>query len=178
MWIDFRRVTPQHEVYLESVGRALAVSQHLESTSRYVLIVVEMGRAASGGDADLDALRAISERLRNKLLGHVVDHLGQLGEITYDELEVLDQGREARNYIAHEAASAVSEVPEASAELSDRISRFVTEIQALASADNLVSAWSYEIQEKEPRPSRIWATYATHTRDWIVEPLRETGFAV
>jgi hypothetical protein len=37
----------------------------------------------------------------------------------------------------------------------------------MAAGDNLVSRWVYEIEEKEPAPTRIQREYQAVWRDWL-----------
>jgi len=172
MWIELAEITELHEVYLAAIGRALAVAQHFEQTCRYVLTVAAIGAAHEGGSIDsLDDAKGLVEYLGRCMLGQLVVRFDRLGEVSYEHLTILDNGRAARNYVAHEAASIVSECPESEDRIQARTVTLEGEVHNLVEADALVSEWSYFIQEQASLPEQHRIGYRPALTSWILAPI-------
>jgi len=174
MWINLRRVNEHHNQYLAVIGRGLAVAQHLEATLRFVLITVETVEAGQRGELnDWDDWKAIGDRVRKLFLKQIVHKINRPLKLSGSDLTLLEAGREVRNFLAHEAAVVVSEYPDSSDDIAQKVKDLQVRLRTLADADNLVSGWSYEIQEKEPSPKAFSLRYANEVVRWILDPLNQ-----
>jgi hypothetical protein len=173
MWIDFRRISSLHESYLSALGRAIAISQHLEDTLKYVLNLVEIVEEGKKDEDVLDRLDQIHDRVRRRMLGNAIDRLEKIGVFRNSNFETLKSGRDARNYFAHEAGLIVSEVPDRPDEIALRIKTFEDHLTHVIEADNLVSSWSYSIQEKAAPPFGIGASYMKKMFSWVTAPIKD-----
>ncbi len=175
MWINLRDVDDIAEAYFASLGRALALAQHFESECKEILLWIEVAMGFEDGRLKkLEDIRSFSEVLATRLLGASVRRLEALPFVDSKKLAALVAAKDARNYLAHEAAmwglypsvkygeklTALHYVP-----------RLRREIEALAEGDNLVSIWSYEFQEKEAAPYSFSQRYPTEVAAWVLEPL-------
>jgi hypothetical protein len=78
-------------------------------------------------------------------------------------------GREARNWLAHEAADVIH-VGYSIRGLTDRMREFHRRIRDLCEADKVLSLASYEICEREPG-GYLAVDYANRLSDWIFAPI-------
>lgn len=172
MWIDLRRVKNIHNRYLAAIGRGLAVAQHLEATLRFVLITVETVEAHQRGELnDWDDWKTIGDRVRKLFMGQLVHRITDPLKVSDNDLRLLDAGREVRNFLAHQAAAVVSEYPDRSDDIAQKVNELQEKLRTLVEADNLVSGWSYEIQKKEPVPIAFSQRYPHEIIKWILDPL-------
>ncbi len=176
MWIEFDEMIDWHTCFLTSVGRALAIAQHLEEGCRRILRVAEIIEKYESRKAleelHEDVIHDLAEAMRKRCLGKVVRELDRLGQITESELAILDRGRVARNYIAHNSAILVLGYPQNQAELRREFETYERNVMDLIEADNEVSAWGYEMQELEKRPHVIFSTYPAKALEWVVAPMK------
>ena len=176
-WIDLKSVTDEHAAYLSCIGRALSVAQHFEGTCRHILSLCEVDN--SSVDASLDAVSTLFDSMRKRQLGQIVWRLRFPSfNFSDDEIGLLEKGREARNYVAHESATTVSEYIESKEELFDRISVFNGHLKNLIAADNEVSAWAYEALESQIRPVEHYCQFPERAFSWVTGPLLEIGLSV
>ena len=178
MWIDLKKLSKVHQAYIASIGRAITVAQHLEATARFVIRVYESTEAdKSGKTKDFDELKELMKLLDNVLLGRMVRRFEQYGEFSESDVEILKLGTEARNFMAHKSALIVSEFPDRPDELIQQVKLYKIRVNELCNADNLVSSWSYEIQENEPTPKQFFEEYPLKLSSWILEPINDISLA-
>ncbi len=96
------------------------------------------------------------------------------GDITDEELRILDKAREGRNYIAHESAS-IGELHEASESfLLQKMASLYPHVLAVAVGDNLASKWEYEVSERESAPQYFMEEYVAKVMVWVFGPFLST----
>jgi hypothetical protein len=149
----------------------MSISQHFEDTLKYVLNMVEIVEVGRTDEDVLDRLDEIHKSSHNRMLGNAIDRLAKLGFFEEAHHETLISGRDARNYFAHEAGLVVSEFPDRPDEIAVRIEHFEIHLKRVIDADNLVSSWSYAIQEKEAPPSGIATYYPKKLFSWATAPI-------
>lgn len=167
-----------HEAYLSAIGRALAVCQHFEDCVRHVAAVYAITDEISWDDApdtthphELDRLRAIARRLGAATLGQCLRGLGGSADFGIDRFSLVDRGRAARNWLAHEAASIVDSAHDSFDEFIHQVCALRNHVAALCLADAIVSVASHEICEREPAPRPYADSYAERLQNWILTPL-------
>jgi hypothetical protein len=179
MWLKFHRFDFQEQALLESLGRAIAVAQNFESNCKYVLMILEVENALERKQySSLREARPYVEKLLQLMLGGVVHRFGKSGEFSRAEIDTLVAAKDARNYVAHEAAFelVICNGPFGPS-LMDKVNRFEREVTNLTEGDGLVSLWSFYIQEHEPQPLST-ISYPSDARTWVLEPLTRLGFSV
>ncbi|MDP3028482.1 MAG: hypothetical protein Q8O04_03130 [Deltaproteobacteria bacterium] len=161
-----------HEAYLSAIGRAIAVCQHLENCAHHVMVVFAVTDAATAGKGDND-LKSIALGLRDETLGRSVRRLASTPEFANERGRALAKGREARNWLAHEAATVVDEQHDAPNEMIERARVLRNQVMELCSADAILATASYEICEREPAPRAYTETYSERLAMWILDPVKE-----
>lgn len=173
MWLSTERIDEDSDALLLAIGRALAIAQNYEGNARYVLRIARMSKEYVEGRAEtLDELIEFANSLPRQMLGGLVRGFDQLGDLTTGKIEILRRGASARNYIAHEAAEGLAyDRPKDRAE---RLQKLDSAVRDLVEADNLVSCWSYAIQEKASAPITIRSSYPADAHRWVMGLLLES----
>jgi hypothetical protein len=173
MWLDFHRFDSPEEALLRSLGRALVIAQNFEANCKFVLMTLEVENSLEHKQySSLKEARPFAEKLLQLMLGSVVNRFGQSGEFSQAEIDTLVAAKNARNYVAHEAAfELVICADHFGTGLTDKMNRFAQEVGNLTEGDGLVSLWSFYIQEHEPEPFSK-SSYPSDARTWVLEPLR------
>lgn len=148
-----------------SVGKALYLATAFEQKCRYLArlwkIIASLDEI---GDASI-AL-TLGRELRLRQLGRTIEQLASVPFVSENDIESLSRAKDARNYIAHEAANLGSlHAPRCA--LDQHHAKLHAEVLNLIPGDNLVSSWVYEIEEKEPAPSEIKASYRRRVEAWV-----------
>lgn len=162
--INYATLRSPHDLdaFLQVVGRALYIATEFERKCKSVLGVTHIVDSyALTGDAS--ASFALAEAVQKRLLHPVIRDLGKRLEPDPGDVELLERAREARNFIAHEAASCFTNNRDGELE------RLRLEVRALAAGDNVVSRWVYEIAEKEAAPSAIQQRYVDWVEQWVFD---------
>lgn len=173
MWILTKNFVDLHDCYLASVGRSLLLAQSFEQNCKFVCLIWDLGDAfESKTISDVEQLPDYSALLLKRFLGTVIQRFGSRYPIKREQYEILERAREARNYIAHEAGTPClyynTHEP-----IIEALPQLRTNITALAEGDNLVSGWSYMIQEKNFPPAGIRQSYVHEITSYILEPLED-----
>lgn len=171
-FIHVESIMRYHECYLSAVGRAIAVCQHLEDCSHYVMTVYAVTDASAEGKSHAD-LKSIALRLRDARLGRSMGRLENAPEFANERGRALTKGREARNWLAHEAATAIDERHDAPDELIERVRVFRNQVVELCRADAILAKASYEICERKPAPRSYADKYSEKLSMWILAPVKE-----
>jgi len=177
MWFEYEKLDALSCAYAESLGRALALAQSFEENCKFVLLIANLDKEVEENRiANLDEIKSYSERLNDWFkLGNAVNQFEFKHKIKLAEIEVLKKGKDARNYIAHEAAHSLLLEEHSAIEIQKEMSRYKSELLALAEAENLISKWRYEIQMKTVSPIIYPSTYVARVYNWIMEPLALTS---
>lgn len=149
-----------------SVGKALYLASAFESKCQWVLRIVKMATHFEHTN-DASATIELTKAMKDKLLGPTLKELKGFPEFTAADVAKLERAKDARNYIAHESTEIGSLSSASEKVLRGRTERLRMELSALASGDNLVSAWVYEISEKEPAPRGIQTEYPEWVSHWV-----------
>jgi hypothetical protein len=154
------------DAFLLSVGKALCLSNGFEAKCKDVLGVITLTDAIQAG-SDFDAASGLARAVQAMLLGGTIKLIGDASGTSPADVAILQAAREARNYIAHESAelgtlsdATVKTILRLFAELEPRVLE-------VAKGDNLVSAWCYEICEREPAPQGIQDQYVQMVSHWV-----------
>ncbi len=157
------------DAYLLAVGKALYIASGFEKKCQWVLRIFKLV-ANYEADPNLDTFEAFAAALKDSLLGPTL-----LSMATFDgtavEIGILNAGKDARNFIAHEAAALGHLSNIRARQIDEAITKLTQKLDALIAADNLISKWVYEIEEKEPAPSFIQHQYPAVVKAWILESI-------
>ena len=151
--------------FLLSAGKALCLAQGFEAKCRYVLGIVALTDAIKDGH-EFDAACALAKCVADKTLCKTI-HLIRKSWAT--DLPLLIAAKDARNYIAHEGALIYSVSDIQAVHVLELFRKLELRVVDLAKGDNLVSAWCYEIAEKEHAPSRWQASYEEMILQWVFD---------
>ncbi len=155
-----------------AVGRALYLSNAFEAKCRYLLRIAKIG-AQYRQTQDLDATDEFMLALKDPMLAKAIEQLSAFFTIATTDLELLEKARDARNFIAHEGA-AVGDLAGASAKtIFAQSDQLRLQVKLMIQADNIISRWIYEIENKEPAPSAIQQEYPQMVDKWIFSRLDE-----
>lgn len=154
------------DAYLLAVGKALYIASNFEKKCLWVLRITKYADRYEK-NPDLDDFQRFAQALRDKLLGPSIRDLRSFQGYTDRHFEILEKGRDARNYIAHEAAALGHLSDIRVAQLEAAVVGLQQAIDNLVPADNLVSKWVYEIEEKESAPTHIQREYSDRVREWV-----------
>jgi hypothetical protein len=172
MWLRFSRIGEEADALLMALGRVLAVAQNFENNARFVLRIAQMGKDYTEGRADkLDELIELADARPRQMFGGMVRGFDQLGDVLAEEIEVLRRGAATRNYIAHEAA--VGFAYDRPQDRTECVAKLAEAVRNLVRPDNVISCWSYEIQEKPRAPITIRTSYPSEAYKWVMKPLAQ-----
>jgi len=167
-------VPPEESIRLDNyflaVGKALCLASNFEGNCKFVLqtltIIGAIGTSSSS-DSATELLRRLSENA--PMLGETIRRIGTCSDIVPSDIEILRAAKDSRNYIAHEAAAMgpLSEVRPKFIE--DQFARLLSHAAILATGEQLVAKWCFEICEKRPGPRDIEGRYAKRVQDWVGE---------
>jgi hypothetical protein len=163
---------PWTDAALLAGGRALYVAQAYEEKCKTLL---RFGHLVEGIQADPvagldDLIRALP---KDRMLKETLDRLAHILPSAAEHAQVLQKAREARNFIAHEGVRFSIDDSQAS-DLLDRLRGLRAQVQLLASGDNLVSAWLFNVEEPyELLPRWLIDSYNSMIDEWVFAPVWE-----
>ncbi len=174
MWLDFSSLDDVAFKYANSLGKALALAQSFEENRKFVLLIANLGHEAELGKiVGLSDMRSYSERLDDSFtLGRDIDQFRSRHKIDSADMTTLRAGKDARKFIAHEAAHPLLHGRHAARTIIETMPLYSRHVQSLAAAENLISCWSFEIQEKAAPPPRYRKTYAQDAAAWVLYEMR------
>lgn len=150
--------------FLLAVGKSLYLATAFEEKCKWVLRVAKIATARKE-HSDASAAMVLAKAIRDKFLGPTITDMRAFFQT--EDIVVLERAKDARNFIAHESAN-IGPLHYASApHIRQRLALLRTELEALAAGDNLVSAWVYEVEEKEPAPRDIRGAYPDWIKNWV-----------
>ncbi len=164
-------LTPEEPKLLDefflAVGKVLYLACEFESKCadllRFAEVVDSLTRTQDGS-----ASATLAKAVKHRSLGQTIGGMKRpLPFVTEEDIAQLEQARRARNYIAHESTSIGWQWCATAEVIRERLSRLHTKLMALAAGDNLVSRWTYEIDEREPAPSEIQRLYPEWASEWV-----------
>lgn len=157
---------------LSVAGRALYIATSFERKCKDLLTFARMAKAVDESDGSLDAVVALVGRLKDKLLHGTIQELRTFPELHDADFSVLERGREARNFICHELCD-IGPISSASTRsIQGALEALRVRMPHLVAADDLVSSWLYEIEEKEAAPSGIRTEYPGWLMKWTFNGTR------
>jgi len=152
--------------FLLAVGKCLYLASAFEGKCKQVLRMADIAILYEECE-NASAAMALANALKDKMLSSTIKDMKAFPNFQVEDIAVLERAKDARNFIAHESAS-IGPLHDTSAQhIHERLARLRTELEALAAGDNLVSAWVYEIEEKEPAPRGIKAAYPNWVKNWV-----------
>ena len=198
MWMQLPGIAHHQADYLAALGRAIALAQNFENNCKFVFGIHDLGEAFAAKKIDMKGWQAYGRKLMNRSLGGALTGR-QKDQVFKKHVVVLEAARLARNYLAHQAAEPALYIPPMGGKhklrdlllktvdrrkieeerhemvvnyLHKELPRFEKAVRDLAEGDNIVSKWSYMIQEKDAHMPSIAERYVDETFEWVLEPLR------
>lgn len=150
------------------LGRALYVATLFEHKCRFVLRSISLVTAIRS-DPVLGLMDAIEAAPADKQLARTLDSLMVAVPDLAQTREMWVAAREARNYIAHEAA-AFDVLSAREADLSNYVTVLRDHVWALVAADNTISAWVHGIEEPyDSVPHHFILAYPDLVDRWVFD---------
>ena len=198
MWMQPGAIAPHQADYLAALGRAIALAQNFENNCKFVFGTYDFGEAFAAKKIDMKNWPAYGQKLMNRSLGGALKGR-EKDRVFKKQVVALEAARLARNYLAHQAAEPALYVPPMGGQhkLRDLLSKtvdrrkieeerremvvsylkkmlpsFKKAVRDLAEGDNIVSKWSYMIQEKDAYMPSMAKSYANEAVEWVLEPVR------
>lgn len=173
MWLSYNSIGPFGLRYAESLGRALALAQSFEANCKYVLLIANLDDEIAKKKIDsLKDVRNYSERLEEWFkLGGAVTQFKERHRIQDKDIATLREGTSARNYIAHKAGHSLLLGEASDKEIVRELENYQSRVFQLANAENLISQWSYVIQEKAVPPRGVIMGFPQQVSAWVLSPL-------
>lgn len=149
-----------------TIGKALFPASAFEAKCQLVLRAAKLAQHyEKTGDAS--ATIDLASALADPLLGQILREMDALRYFEAADVVLLDAGREARNFIAHEVGDLRNLWSVQAPHVHERIAVLRHHLDALIAADNVVSRWVYEIEEKEQAPNQIQQQYPEWVKGWV-----------
>jgi len=173
MYILFKRHKQAEHLYTV-MGKALTICQRFEESVKFVMNGVLSSHGYNMNKINLDAIFDVNSRDHKKIfnltLGNRLKHPWLIETVYFNDenLKVLTEGKEARNYLCHESTLSFSfgfDLIESYKSVEDYL-LIKQNIDKLCKAFVLISEFHYQIQEKEP--SQYTAeSYMEQLKEWI-----------
>jgi hypothetical protein len=154
------------EHFFAVLGRALFTANNFEAKCQHILRLVRLANLFQQGN-DADAAFKLAATLRDKMLAGTISEIQTSVTIEAADIQLLEEARVARNFIAHEGGLLVSGILTTEQCISDQLERLRMNVQILAKGDNVASKWEYGICEKEPPPYGMYELYPAALEEWI-----------
>ncbi|MEW5902734.1 MAG: hypothetical protein AB1722_00130 [Pseudomonadota bacterium] len=151
-----------------AAGKALYLASSFEAKCQLLLRIMKIVRHYES-TGDTSATSKLAKVLKEKMLGPTIMELNTIATLTEKDLAIFQRGKDARNYIAHESTQLGPLSSTSAKSIHEKLIRLRVELEALAMADNLISVWLYEIDEKEPAPRGIQSAYHEWVFQWVFE---------
>jgi hypothetical protein len=155
------------DLFFTAAGKSLYLANAFESKCSSLLHTmkfVEHYVQTKDAEASLTLIQALSDTM----LGASIAGLKNFPHISAPDIARLHKGREARNLIAHEGAL-IGGISVAGKHIIKAFGRLRTAVTDLADADNLLSTWLYEIEEKQHAGEMV-RNYPVWVERWIFRP--------
>lgn len=155
------------DALLLAAGKSLYLANAFEDKCNYVLRIINLVEVVEG-DPVLSLEQAIAALPKDKMLGGTLQEilLRKVGDDSATA-DLLDKARRARNFIAHEGAATGAIWGLRAKDVIHQSTLLRSAVDDLVAGDNVVSAWCYEIDEKEHAPQLFKAAYPAMVSDWV-----------
>jgi hypothetical protein len=155
------------EALLLAAGKSLYLANAFEAKCQYVLRILNLVRIVEA-DPVLSLEQAIAALPQDKMLGATMhDILGHSLVSAAANADLLRDARLARNFVAHEGMPIGPIWSLRRKSIIEHTERLRTAVADLAAGDNVVSAWCYEIDQKEPAPRQFKLAYPDLVATWV-----------
>jgi hypothetical protein len=150
-----------------SLGRLVALSQRVESHCRSLALHVKMRLAVPSPLKSEEALHAFCEDVWKQTLHANIAYLSRLCGSQAELYKILDEGRIARNEVAHSVALGFEHWAYDESLISEKSARIRELATALARADHLLCTLD-SFLSKEPMPTgERYRTYSDRLVTWV-----------
>lgn len=158
--------------YIDTVGRALCIAQNFESNCRSLAVMLDLKNFHRNSIQDVEFGELI-EKLSNRMLAKSIERMGKYVPIPDAIGDILEAGKNARNYIAHDSMKTLFDTNNVDECLSRDLVTLRDEVQKLAVADGMVAAWSSGISEGLTVSS---SGYAKKVENWVFNEFAPEDF--
>lgn len=167
---------PENEALLEryfvAVGKALCIASNFEQKCNDALQMHRVTNAIQKGKPE-EEVADISKSFEKIRLHNAINEIGSDDDVSEAEKSTLHNARESRNFVAHEAG-AMGEVGWVdNAEIYGRVENLLPHVRQIAKGENVVSAWIFEMSERQPAPRGFTSGYVQQVIEWVFQNLLE-----
>jgi len=134
--------------FIEAVGRALCIAQNFESNCRSLAILLD-AKNSQGKSPNQIEFQELIEKLSKRMLAGAIQQLGKHFPIPEQIEKLLEEAKDARNWIAHDSMKVLFDLSNLDERLSADLRELREKVRNLAIADGMVAAWCFGISEGE-----------------------------
>lgn len=155
------------DFFIQSLGRALYIATMFEEKCKFVLSIAKLEGYVKEGNSLSDS-DDIAKLLKENMLGRTISEMAVASPVSQEDIDKLTLAKDARNFIAHEAALLGRPLATIrSRTVLRQLQQLGDKLDDLIAGDNLVSGWVYEIEEKGFPPKYLISEYPPRAREWV-----------
>lgn len=155
MWIGFDDFEKDCIGIYLAIGKAVKLCQNYEINFQHIMTIIQIEENIKDKKIkkylDQEWKDTVS-KVSKWLLGKHNKKLSKLGVVSDKSIEKLNQGRISRNAICHGITRILGGSLQCSELLSDEAEVFRHHVISVSKADNIVSSWVWQLNEKDPAP--------------------------
>jgi len=172
MFFPLNNKTDFEVAYIEAVGRALCIAQNFESNCRSLAILLDV-KEHQKTSTDEVAFDELIDKLSKRMLAGSIQQLDKHFVVPDAVSDILENGKNARNYIAHDSMKTLFDSQDIEERLSQDIIVLRDKVKKLAIADGMMASWSWWVSE---RKVVNWESYTNATQQWVFNEFSPEDF--
>ena len=169
MWIGFNEQQQNFNSIFLIMGKGLRLCQNLEVNIKHIISIVKIEEGIKSGEIKEmfdKKWNNVVDQIEKYFLNNNIQQLNKTGMLSNEVIEKLENGRKARNRIIHDSIMILSGSIHKGRIQDKELEEYLKEIENVAKADNIVSGWIWQINEKIP-PCKTEKQYIKEINDWI-----------
>ena len=169
MWIGYNEQQSELNNIFLIMGKALRLCQNLEHNITHIVSIIKLEEGIKSGEIQelFDAnWNSVILQMKRYFLKTNIQHIEKTGIFSDEVIDKLEKGRISRNRIIHDSIMMLSKSIHKGTIQKNELEEYLKEIINVAIADNIVSGWDWEINEKEP-PCKSEKQYVEEILNWI-----------
>lgn len=164
MWLNVQNDSLESNPHFIMLGKSLVLCQKFERTCLDIIKMMLLSKTVFDGKQETfsDEYLSYLDQLEKALLGNAIINFKKQYklDVSDEDTKILNDAREARNFICHEAAS---EYPKFT------LQDFKEKITHLALGDFLVSSWSLNYYERNQQVNKDIDQYLAEIHAWMFQ---------
>lgn len=172
MFFPIGKKTKFENKYIKAVGRALCISQNFESNCRSLAILLDIKEYDQKISKQIEFSNLI-KRLSKRMLSNSIKRFSKNIPLPESIMQILENGKNSRNYIAHDSMKALFETLDIDERLSVQLVALRDDVRNLAIADGMVATWCSGISENKSDSRK---SYAEDVEKWVFHEFTPEDF--